>query len=138
MYVATANMASAFQRMITEPKNKQKNAKDLNKFVVFNHILSSYSVTLLQTVNQADNQVLTTEHVRLLRRTLTLLAQSIRLLPDEGDGFQETDVSVPDNLDDNNIPSEEITLIREQLEFLKRIAGDIQKVTEKIAPASVS
>src|SRR5690606_30153763 len=34
VYVATANMASAFQRMISEPKNKQKHTKDLNRFVV--------------------------------------------------------------------------------------------------------
>jgi uncharacterized membrane protein (TIGR01666 family) len=138
VYVDTANMASVFQRMITEPKNKQKNSKDLNKFVVFNHILSSYSVTLLQTVKQADNQVLTSEHVRLLRRTLTLLAQSIRLLPDESDDFQETDIAIPENLDENNIPSEDIVLIKEQLEFLKRIAGDIQKVTEKMLPAAAA
>src|SRR5690606_1803840 len=35
VYVSTANMASAFQRMMTEPKSKQKDAKDVNRFVVF-------------------------------------------------------------------------------------------------------
>src|SRR5690606_14611122 len=79
VYVATANMASAFQRMITEPKSKQRDAKEVNRFVVFNHILSSYSVTLLNNVKDADHASLTSEQVKIIRKTLFLLAQTIQL-----------------------------------------------------------
>ncbi len=40
-YVNTANMMGAFQRMLSEPKSKQKNTSSLYHFVVLNHTLSS-------------------------------------------------------------------------------------------------
>src|SRR5690606_21687516 len=135
VYVATANMGSAFQRLITEPKAKRKDAKKINKFVVLNHIFSSFSVTVLNLVRQADNSALTGEQVKLLRRTLYLLAQSIRALPleEELDGktdiFTEIEVSIPEDLDQNNMDSEENKLITEQLQFIQRIASDLHKMT---------
>src|SRR5690606_28305816 len=103
VYITTANMASAFQRMITEPKNKQQDAKELNKFVVFNHILSSYSVTLLNNVQDADNASLTGEHIRVVRKTLFSLAQTIRLFtPEAGEQeFTEVEIDTPPDLDTN-------------------------------------
>lgn len=129
VYVTTANMASAFQRMITEPKSKQKDAKEVNRFVVFNHILSSYSVTLLNNVMGADSTSLTGAQVRVIRKTLFLLAQSINLFePDEDeDEFREIEIDTPPDIDDNNIDSEESRLITDQLHFLNRIATDLNK-----------
>lgn len=138
VYIATGNMGSAFQRLITEPKSKQKMASELNKFVVFNHILSSYSVTLMNQVRLADNSALTGEHVKIIRKTLYLLAQSIRAMPIDphvksGDTtFEEAEIIIPQNLDDNNIDSPELRLITEQLQFLNRIASDIHKTCEQI------
>ncbi|WP_262245983.1 FUSC family membrane protein [Parapedobacter soli] len=132
VYVTTANMASAFQRMITEPKSKQKDARDVNRFVVFNHILSSYSVTLLNNVQGASETSLTGEQIKLIRKTLSLLAQCIRLFDDDIEeddkAFEEIDVETPPDIDDNNIDSEELRLITDQLQFLKRIATDLHKV----------
>ncbi|MBS0028805.1 FUSC family membrane protein [Chitinophaga sp. 22321] len=45
-YVASANMMSAFQRMLSEPKSKQKNASQVYHFVVLNHTLTSHTATL--------------------------------------------------------------------------------------------
>lgn len=136
VYVTTANMASAFQRMMTEPKSKQKDAKDVNRFVVFNHILSSYSVTLLNHVQGASDTSLTGEQIKVIRKTLSLLAQSIRLFDTEADDddgvFEEIDISTPSDIDDNNIDSEELRLITDQLQFLKRIAADLRKVCDDL------
>jgi uncharacterized membrane protein YccC len=41
VYVASANLAAAFQRMISEPKSKQRRPTEVHEFVVLNHILSS-------------------------------------------------------------------------------------------------
>ncbi|SEN97325.1 Uncharacterized membrane protein YccC [bacterium A37T11] len=133
VYVETANMASAFQRMITEPKNKQKNTSELNKFVVFNHILSSYSVPFLLAVKQTDQQRLTGEHVKLLRQILALLSQSIRMLnpKSEWGTFKEPEIQIPEIPEDNRVGTEETKLITEQLNFLKRLAADIYKICEK-------
>lgn len=45
-YVDTANMMSAFQRMLSEPKSKQKNASKVYHFVVLNHTLTSHIAAL--------------------------------------------------------------------------------------------
>ncbi|WP_257670079.1 FUSC family protein [Parapedobacter tibetensis] len=134
VYIATANMGSAFQRMITEPKSKQKNAREMNKFVVFNHILSSYSVTLMNHVKEADNTMLKGEHVKIVRKTLFLLAQTIRLfvLEDGVDEFREIEVDTPAGLNNNNIDSEESQLITDQLNFLNRIAIDLNKSCDRL------
>lgn len=134
VYITTANMASAFQRMITEPKSKQKDAKEINKFVVFNHILSSYSVTLLNNVSDADNASLTGEHIRVVRKTLYLLAQTIKLFPpdEDDDDFVEIEVDTPPDFDHNNIDSEESRLITEQLNFLNRIVIDLNKTCAQL------
>lgn len=138
VYIATANMGSAFQRLITEPKSKRKNAKELHKFVVLNHIFSSFSVTVLNLVRQVDNSALTGEQVKLIRRTLYLLAQTIKSIePDEGTpwdaaDFVEIEVDIPDNLDENNVDSDEQRLITEQLNFIQRIAVDLHKNSQKI------
>ncbi|MFB2119913.1 FUSC family membrane protein [Parapedobacter sp. 2B3] len=132
VYVTTANMASAFQRMMTEPKSKQKDMRDVNRFVVFNHILSSYSVTLLNHVQEASETSLTGDQVKTVRKTLSLLAQSIRLFDadaeDDDEVFEEIEISSPSDIDDNNIDSEELRLITDQLQFLKRIAADLNNV----------
>ncbi len=140
VYIATANMASAFQRMITEPKNKQRDAKEVNKFVVFNHILSSYSVTLLNNVKGADHASLTGEHVKLIRKTLFLLAQTVRLFEAEDDDeeFHEIDVETPADIDANNIDSEESRLITDQLQFLNRIAADLNKTSDRLVKRQLS
>ncbi len=134
VHISTANMGSAFQRLITEPKMLQKNAAQLNKFVVFNHILSSYSVTLLNNVSQADETALTGNHVRLIRKVLYQLGQTIQLTapPEEKGKFKEIDVQIPENIDANNIDSPDLRLITEQLEFIYRIVGDIHKTCEKM------
>lgn len=138
VYIATANMGSAFQRLITEPKNRQKDAKRINKFVVLNHIFSSFSVTVLNLVRQADHRALTGEHVKYLRKTLYLLAQSIKEIdPDpepntEPEQFKEIEVQIPNDLDANNIDSEEQRLIGEQLLFIQRIANDLYKTVKPL------
>ncbi len=44
--VALANLSDAFNRMMSEPSWKQRGVKDLHRFVVLNHMLSSHIATL--------------------------------------------------------------------------------------------
>lgn len=46
VYVSTANLASLFQRMFSEPKSKQLFIKEVHQFTTLNHLLSSYIATL--------------------------------------------------------------------------------------------
>jgi uncharacterized membrane protein (TIGR01666 family) len=45
-FVSLANLSDAFNRMMSEPKNKQKNIRELNQFVVSSHMLTSHIATL--------------------------------------------------------------------------------------------
>jgi len=45
-FVSLTNLSDAFNRMISEPKNKQKNIRELNQFVVSSHMLTSHIATL--------------------------------------------------------------------------------------------
>ncbi len=132
VYIESANMGSTFQRMLTEPKSKQKKSKVLNKFVIYNHILSSYSTTLMTRMNDADQATLTNEHVRLIRRTLASLQQAIELLTtaESIQPFEVLDYAIAEDLDADNDYSEDSKLITEQLEFLNKIAATLLKTTQ--------
>jgi uncharacterized membrane protein YccC len=45
-YVSLANLSDAFSRMLSEPRRKQKNIRELHQFVVTNHMLNSYIASL--------------------------------------------------------------------------------------------
>ncbi len=45
-FVALANLSDAFNRMLSEPKRKQKNINSIHQLVVLNHMLASHIATL--------------------------------------------------------------------------------------------
>ncbi|HVM87188.1 MAG TPA: FUSC family membrane protein [Puia sp.] len=45
-FVSLANLSDAFSRMLSEPKSKQINSRELHQFVVSNHMLTSHIATL--------------------------------------------------------------------------------------------
>lgn len=135
VYVETANMGSTFQRMLTEPKRRQRYTKEVNKFVIFNHILASFSVTLLTHLHEMDSKDLRKEHVRLIRRVLASLSQAIALLTTAAsqtafvtESFEHSSITT-EALDTD---SEDSKLLTEQLEFLLKIAQDLVKIVEDL------
>ena len=131
VYIASANMSSTFQRMLTEPKWRQKSSKEVNRFTILNHIFSSYAATLLDQVNSRGQESFTQEHIKLLRNTLKKLENSILLIP-------EADISALHNLDslfklsESEDGAESSHLITEQLQFLNKISADLHKATKKV------
>ncbi|MDP4148924.1 MAG: FUSC family membrane protein [Bacteroidota bacterium] len=45
-FVSLANLSDAFNRMLSEPKSKQKNVRKMHQFVVSSHMLTSHIATL--------------------------------------------------------------------------------------------
>jgi uncharacterized membrane protein (TIGR01666 family) len=76
MYVTQANLTSAFQRMLDEPKHRQKNATSTHRFVILNHMLSSYIATLNEQLVQPN--VLNEESLRSIRKSLVNLRDSYK------------------------------------------------------------
>jgi len=133
VYIASANMGSTLQRMLTEPRWRQKHSKEINRFVILNHIFSSYAATFLVQVNQAHNETYHREHAKLLRRILTEMERSVRLLPeDEGDEPFSPVGEYPSLRESGDAEAEDSRLIAEQLQFLGKISGDLHKVTREL------
>lgn len=131
VYIASANMSSTFQRMLTEPKWRQKSSKEVNRFTILNHILTSYAATLLDQVNSRGQESFTQEHIKLLRNTLKKLENSIMLIP----GADISALHTPDSLhklSESEDVAESSRLITEQLQFLNKISADLHKATKKV------
>ncbi|MBD2770548.1 FUSC family protein [Hymenobacter sp. BT664] len=128
VYVSGANLAAAFQRMLTEPRSKQHRPSQIYEFVVLNHILSSNIAALTDTLRQAAPAVppFPPESRRALTSALAGLQKSLaRIAPAPAEPAPElgpAEPTVPVAPDDK--------LLLEQLTFLQKVSGDISRVTE--------
>lgn len=136
VYVATANMASAFQRMITEPISKQKNSKGLHKFIVFNHLFTSHTANLISNVRSLESNEISGEPVKNLKRVLVKLEKLIRAYGNEKDNseFEAIKFSIPDSLLNDVNEGAEKTFFSGQAFELKKICDDLRKSTESVLP----
>lgn len=132
VYIASANMGSTFQRMLTEPKWRQKHTKEVNRFVILDHIFSSHAANLLTQIHQADISSYSRDHVRLLKKALSELNKAVALLsPPDNEKKFDPDEDFP-NLKAVTGEDEDGKLITEQLQFLSKISGDLHKVTKEL------
>jgi uncharacterized membrane protein YccC len=80
LYVSTANLSAAFNRMLSEPKNKQQNAALINEFVVLNNVLSS-NIASMRAINLPHEQQLNTKDIlQPLSRAVSMLEESLQLM----------------------------------------------------------
>ncbi|WP_158640638.1 FUSC family protein [Anseongella ginsenosidimutans] len=83
VHVSTANIASALQRMLSEPKSKHKNASEIYSFVVLNHTLSSHIATLVVLLNRKPEQFEQKGFAVVIEKILGLLEQAGTNLKEE-------------------------------------------------------
>jgi len=127
VYVSSANLGSAFQRMLSEPKSKQQNSKELHKFVVLNHMLSSYTATLITNLQQINPLIVNDLHIKLIRRSLYTLSEVIKSM--KAVELQEIEINITDSkLFSKN--SNESDLLTEQLELVNKLILDLQKLIQ--------
>lgn len=132
LYLSSANMGSALQRMLSEPKNKQKNVREVNKFLVLSHMLSSYIATLVATMKSDENRQVNPQHIRIIRKALYQLFDAITLLKDEKSDIEVAEIRITEpsiKIIEDTIDSK---LIAEQLEFINKVSGDLLKICEKM------
>ena len=127
VYVSSANLGSAFQRMLTEPKIKQQNIKEYHKFVVINHMLSSYIATLITTFQQANSIDIDSSHIKLIRKSLYILSDVIKKM--NSPNFIELEITIADVKTEIS-QSSEAKLFYEQLELVHKLILDIQKLSQ--------
>jgi len=127
VYIQSANLAAAFQRMLSEPKRKQKNKKDIHQFVVLNHILFSNIASLTTANTRLTEQ---TFALRLIKQSLSALCTALKRI-DTHCSIPELD-HLPDAVHGTTNPTADEVLQKEQLEFIHKITVDIDKITKRI------
>jgi len=114
VYLRTANLSAAAQRMLAEPKRKQRNAQALHRFLVFNHLLSSNVASLATT--EADNGHAVDEMdyaLEALRESLNVLDAKPR---DGTNGAARTDL--------------------QHASLIEKVSNDIRRTTYEIVGAN--
>jgi uncharacterized membrane protein (TIGR01666 family) len=137
VYVNSANLSATFERMTSEPKSKQRNIKDIHKFVVLNHILSSYTANIASALIITGPQKPHADTLKLVKRSIAVLKETNKKLKGEtitppaptpetarAEATKPEAEKVPLTADD--------ILMKEQLGFINKISIDIAKVTEDI------
>lgn len=127
VYVSSANLGSAFQRMLSEPKSKQQNSKELHKFVVLNHMLSSYTATLITNLQQINPLIVNDLQIKLIRRSLYTLSEVIKNMKDVE--LEEIEINITDSKPFSK-GSNESDLLTEQLELVNKLILDLQKLIQ--------
>lgn len=133
VFVRSANLASGIQRMFSEPKHKQMSIKEIHKFSVLNHLLSSYIATLalysrehfdtlpnfekLEEIT-TNTESLMKEAMKIIEKSDFVVKENIQLLKVKSIQTEETDEST--------------ILITEQFMNIQKVAYDICKISERI------
>jgi len=132
VFVKAGNLSAAFERMTSEPKSKQKNIKEIHKFVVLNHILTSYIATVAAELMGKAVHKSKPEIIRSIKKSLAILN-------DVGNKLGNTKIDLnPEKtvrVDISNklpalVPND--NLLSDQLGFINKISADIARVTENI------
>lgn len=125
VYLNSANLSAAFQRMLSEPKSKQSSTTQIHQFVVLNHILFSNIATIATTLLSKDRITYPDEIIALAGKTHVQLQESILKL---GQHVPETYKKELVHHPKNQLLTDE-HLLKKQLEFIYRVSRDIQKTT---------
>jgi uncharacterized membrane protein (TIGR01666 family) len=131
VFVKSANLSASFERMTSEPKRRQKNVKDVHKFVVLNHILSSYIATVASTISGKKNYQNQAEDIKLIKKSIAVLNDSSEKLGGKVIDFKTGKLALAGSSVPLSTQHDDV-LLKEQLGFINKISVDIAKVTESI------
>lgn len=128
VFVKSANLSAAFERMTSEPKSKQRNIKDIHKFVVLNHILSSYTATVASEITVKGMHKAMPDALKLVKKSIAILNESSKKLGGmriEFTGKRAEPIEL-------TAPTVTENLLKEQLGFINKISIDIAKITDDV------
>ncbi len=134
VYVESGNLSAAFERMISEPKSKQKHTQDIHKFVVLNHMLSSAIAAI--AANLPDkNSISLSAQLKIAHRAQLILKDTNKKLSAITDSFS---VKLASEVQNNNSDlvldngQADVLFLEDQLQFILKICSDIAKTTDTI------
>ncbi len=129
LYVSTANLSAAFHRMLSEPKHKQRNSKQIYQFVTLSHVLSSNVASLSADIQNNELSYYPKEVIQQVNRTLRILESSLQKL-DPGYTVPASETVISNNDLKVLTPDKHMS---EQLDFIYNVSTDIVKVAKDIS-----
>jgi len=130
VYVNSANLSAAFQRMLSEPKSKQRNSKQIHQFVVLTHIVSSNMATVATGLVTKEPRVHPHQVIASAKRSLAKLQEIMKTLGDTEEKAKY--VVQKETSDGNEVISRDDILVKDQLDFIYKTIADIEKNVSKI------
>ena len=99
---------------------------------MLNHILTSYTATLIFTLQQREIAEANPEQLKLLRKSLYHLHEATQQLDQLGiPEFKEFELMLPDK-NNNDVTDYDSKLLSEQLELVKTTTADILKISKSL------
>lgn len=130
VYIQSANLSAAFQRMTSEPKTKQHNKKEIHQFVVLNHILFSNIAAF--TSGKQRKTPYPEEVKKLLKRSLSALSGVLQKL-DPTYKLPPLHFQVADG-EKGELGADD-ALLKGQLDFIVKLSHDLDRITTRFAVA---
>lgn len=132
VFVKSGNLSAAFERMTSEPKSKQRHVKEVHKFVVLNHILSSYIATVASELMGRSLTNSQPEIIRSVKKSLAALNDSLKKLGGAKTDLLNENVNILDTSRKAPEPFTDDMLLKEQLGFINKMSTDISRVTDNL------
>jgi uncharacterized membrane protein (TIGR01666 family) len=127
VYLHSANLSAAFQRMLSEPKSKQSSQSLMQQFVVLNHIFFSNVANIGTTLLTKDRKGYPPELLHLSKKVYKKL--------DEGrKKFGEAEeLPLPEEeVKGESKQTDDDELLKEQLQFIHQLSKDITKTAGEL------
>ncbi|CAH0994705.1 Inner membrane protein YccS [Emticicia aquatica] len=132
VFVRSANLASSFQRMFSEPKHKQISINEVHKFSVLNHLLSSYVATLALYSREHFEELSDFENLQdIAQNTENLLKEGIKII-EKSAFISKENIQILKHKNNQEQSEENMIIIPEQFMNIQKVAYDICKISERI------
>jgi uncharacterized membrane protein (TIGR01666 family) len=126
-WVSLANLSDAFNRMLSEPKSKQKNIEYLHQFVVAVHMLNAHIATLSYYIESLQAEYISEDYTPVINASTQTLQQAKKILEQKtGDEIP----SKPDMAQIRILDQRVNELVRKRQEELR--AGKMESDTGKL------
>ena len=133
VFVRSANLASGFQRMYSEPKHKQLSINEIHKFSVLNHLLSSYVATLALYASEHFEEIPEFNELKVIaHQTETMLKEAIKIL-EKSDFVMKENIQILKLKANQELDEESKIVIPDQFMNIQKAAFDICKISERIS-----
>lgn len=119
MYVAASNLASAFQRMLNEPKRKRQYVNEVNKFILLNNILAANIAAIFNILKEQPEYSET--QIREFRKVYSALKESYFNF-----SAKTTDIEFNFNSSENEQPE-----LQDLLQKMLQTAVELKKLSAK-------